>query len=371
MASHIEIAAMRRALTLAALGPRRGPNPRVGCVIVTAAGETLGEGFHAGAGGPHAEVEALRAVLAGGHDATGATAVVTLEPCSHTGRTPPCTDALRAAGITRVVIAATDPNPEAAGGARVLRESGVDVETGVLAEESEALNRRWAVAMRRGYPFVTWKFAATLDGRSAAADGTSQWITTETARADVHALRAEADALVAGTGTVLTDDPHLTVRLTEPEPAGAHEPPLRVVVGLRDLPDGARVLDGRAPTLHLRTRKPREVLDDLHAREIRHVWLEGGPTLAAAFWREGLIDEVVAYLAPALLGAGDNAVADLGIRTMHGIARLDVRDVALVGGDVRITAAPRRPDQPGRPDPPSRAGEPSPPNRLSHSNEGN
>jgi diaminohydroxyphosphoribosylaminopyrimidine deaminase/5-amino-6-(5-phosphoribosylamino)uracil reductase len=238
------------------------------------------------------------------------------------------------------VVGAVDPNPRAAGGIRALRDGGVSVEPGVLAAESTELNRRWTLAVGRGQPFVTWKFAATLDGRSAAADGSSRWITSEAARADVHTRRAEADALVVGTGTVLVDDPHLTVRLPGPEPAGTHGPPLRVVVGLRDLPAGARVLDDRAPTLHLRTHKPREVLDELHAREARHVWLEGGPRLAAAFWREGLVDEVVAYVAPALLGSGDGAVADLGIGSIAGIARLDLHDVRLVGGDVRLIATP-------------------------------
>lgn len=337
MAAPDEVAAMRRALTLAALGPGRGPNPRVGCVVLDVAGEVAGEGWHAGAGNPHAEVEALRAA---GPRARGGTAVVTLEPCAHTGRTGPCVQALVDAGVARVVVAALDPNPQAAGGAERLRATGVEVETGVLAAESARLNRRWMFAVGHGRPFVTWKFAATLDGRSAAADGSSRWITGEAARADVHLLRAGADAVVVGTGTVLADDPQLTVRDADGRPAG--EQPLRVVVGGRDLPPGARVLDAAAETVHLRTRDPRAVLADLHRRQIRHAWLEGGPTLAAAFWRAGLVDEVIAYLAPALLGAGSSAVGDLGVATVAGAARLHLTDVVRIGDDLRLTLSPEK-----------------------------
>ena len=335
MASPEEVTAMRRALELAARGPAGGPNPQVGCVILDAEGRVVGEGWHRGAGTPHAEPDAL--AQADGA-ARGGTAVVTLEPCTHTGRTGPCSRALIEAGVARVVIAASDPNPQAAGGAGVLRAAGVDVETGVLASESEALNRRWLHAVRTGRPFVTWKFAATLDGRSAAADGTSQWITGPASRADVHARRAETGAIVVGTGTVWADDPRLTVR-------DAHDrllprQPLRVVAGLTEIPPGARVLDDTAPTVHVRTRDPHEVLRVVAEHEVRHVWLEGGPRLAAAFLTAGLVDEVLVYVAPALLGAGPSAVADLGITSMTGILRLDVTDVAVLDGDVRITARP-------------------------------
>jgi len=337
MASPMEVAAMRRALAFAARGPAGGPNPRVGCVVLDRTGALAGEGWHRGAGTPHAEVDALRAA---GDAACGGTAIVTLEPCSHTGRTGPCSQALLDAGIARVVVAAADPNPDAAGGAALLRAAGVDVEEGVLADEAAAVNRRWFVAVRRGRPFVTWKFASTLDGRSAAADGTSRWITGAASRADVHARRAEAGAVVVGTGTVASDDPHLTVRGADGAPTGPQ--PLRVVVGLSEVRAGARVLDDAAPTVHLRTRDPSEVLRTLHAREVRHVWLEGGPRLAAAFLVAGCVDEVLAYLAPAFLGAGASAVADLGIASIADIVRLDVTDVALLdGGDVRMTAVPR------------------------------
>ncbi|NAZ83340.1 bifunctional diaminohydroxyphosphoribosylaminopyrimidine deaminase/5-amino-6-(5-phosphoribosylamino)uracil reductase RibD, partial [Kineococcus sp. R8] len=306
---------MRRALELAARGPATGPNPRVGCVLLDASGTVRAEGFHAGAGTPHAEVAALRA-LAG--PAAGMTAVVTLEPCAHTGRTAPCTGALLDAGVTRVVVAAADPNPRAAGGAAVLRGAGVDVEVGVLAAEAERLNERWGTAVGRGRPWVTWKWASTLDGRAAAADGSSRWITGRAARADVHRLRAAHDAVLVGTGTALADDPALTVRADGADVPGRQ--PLRVVLGHRDLPVGSRLLDARAETLHLRTHDPRAALQALAAEEVRTVLLEGGPTVAAAFWRAGLVDEVVCYLAPALLGAGAPAVGDLGVGAMPDIA---------------------------------------------------
>jgi len=337
VASSSEIAAMRRALAAAARGPAHGPNPRVGCVILDAAGAVVGEGRHEGAGTPHAEVVALAAA---GPAARGGTAVVTLEPCDHTGRTGPCSHALLDAGVARVVIAADDVNPVAAGGARTLRAAGVDVETGALADDSRALNRSWEFAVGTGRPFVTWKFAATLDGRSAAADGTSRWITGPAARADVHARRATSDAVLVGTGTVLADDPQLTVRDADGRPVARQ--PLRVVLGRRPLPPTARVLDGDAETLVLADRDPALALKQLHEREVRHVWLEGGPTVAAAFWRAGLVDEVLAYLAPALLGGGAAAVGDLGITTIGQAARLVPSEVRRLGDDVLVVSRPDR-----------------------------
>jgi len=329
-----ETDAMRRALVLAASpGVPHGPNPRVGCVLLAADGSVLAEGYHRGVGTPHAELDAL--TRAGGA-ARGSTAVVTLEPCNHTGRTGPCADALAAAGVVRVVFAQTDPNPVAAGGARTLRAAGVEVEGGLLAHEAAALNEPWAFAVTHGRPFVTWKAAATLDGRIAAADGTSRWITSRAARAEVHALRAEVDAVVVGTGTVLVDDPQLAVRHDGEVVRGRQ--PLRVVVGLRDLPAGARVLDHAAGTVQLRTHDPHEVLAELAGREARHVLLEGGPTLAAAFVAAGLIDAVRWYAAPALLGAGAAALSDAGMSTLAEALRLTVTGVAQVGADVRIDA---------------------------------
>lgn len=357
-ATQAEQAAMRRALALAATpGALPGPNPRVGCVLLAPDGDVLAEGFHRGAGTPHAEADALlRAGAAAGHDAArGATAVVTLEPCAHRGRTEPCAEALLAAGVARVVFAQPDPNPLAAGGAAVLRHAGVDVVSGVLADEARALNETWSRAMQLGRPVVTWKVATSLDGRTAAADGTSRWISSATARRDAHRLRAAVDTVLIGTGTLLADDPALTVR-DGADRAAPGPQPLRAVMGLRDMPASARVRGDAGATagwVHLRTRDPRAALDMLWERERRHVLLEGGPLLAAAFWRAGLVDEVVVYLAPVLLGAGSTAVGDLGIGTIVDAARLEVVDVTVLNGrpdngapgeetNVRLTLRPRK-----------------------------
>lgn len=363
MATATETDAMRRAVELAAraLGDT-APNPVVGCVILDASGTVAGEGWHRRAGGPHAEVHALTAA---GPAARGGTAVVTLEPCNHTGRTGPCARALIEAGVARVVYAVADPSAAAAGGAATLRAAGIDVEGGVLAEEAEAVNVAWLTAMRTGRPYVRWKYGATLDGRVAAADGTSRWITSPESRRDVHRLRAEADAVVVGSGTLIADDPHLAVRGIE----GATQP-LRVVVDSRArIAPTAPVLDDTAPTLvavgedadtaHLpgvdTVRLPRArggtgldvpaLLAELHRRGVRSVLLEGGPTLAGAFVAAGAVDSVVAYLAPALLGAGRHALADAGVSTLAQALRLDVTDVARLGPDLRVTAVPTVPQE--------------------------
>jgi len=225
----------------------------------------------------------------------------------------------------------------AAGGAARLMAGGVAVVGGVLADEAVKINEAWTFAMTHGRPRVTWKFAATLDGRSAASDGTSQWITGPAARADVHRLRAQAGAILVGTGTVLVDDPALTVR--RPDGELMEHQPLRVVMGHRDLPPTARVLDNAASTVQLRERDPARALRHLADLGIRQVWLEGGPTLAAAFLTAGLVDEVVAYLAPTLLGSGRSAVGDLGITAMGEALRLHTRELTSFGTDLRIRAS--------------------------------
>jgi diaminohydroxyphosphoribosylaminopyrimidine deaminase/5-amino-6-(5-phosphoribosylamino)uracil reductase len=335
-----ERTAMRRALALAVTaGVPLGPNPRVGCVLIDAEGRTITEGYHRGAGSPHAEAEALARA---GTAARGATAVVTLEPCNHTGRTGPCAQALVDAGVRRVVVGQRDTNPVATGGLETLRAAGVDVETGLLADEARVVNRVWTFAVEHSRPFVTWKFATTLDGRSAAADGTSRWVSSVAARRDTHRLRALCDTMLVGTNTVAVDDPALTVRDADDLPL--ERQPLRVVMGERDLDPGRRVFGPGAETLHLRTRDPEAALKELFARDRQHVFLEGGPTLAAAFLRAGLVDEVVAYLAPMLLGAGRNAVGDLGVTTISDAWHLAVTDVTVLDPvndgddvDVRIT----------------------------------
>lgn len=321
---------MRAALELAARGPLVDPNPRVGCVLVKD-GEIVGRGWHAGAGTPHAEVGALADA---GDRARGATAYVTLEPCAHTGRTGPCAEALIAAGVTRVVFGQSDPNPLARGGAEVLRSRGVEVHGGLLADEAAALNQHWTYAVTHEKPWVIWKFAMTVDGRSAAADGTSQWISNELSRADVHELRRRVGATVVGTGTALADDPHLTART--PDGAVVGTQPVRVVVGERDLPAGARLLDGAAPTLQLRTHDLTAVTKELHGRGIRSVLLEGGPLLGAAFCAAGLVDEIVAYVAPLFLGAGSAAVGPLGVTTLADATTWTLHDVTRLADDVRL-----------------------------------
>src|SRR4051794_12694929 len=336
--TEVERAAMHRALALAeTVRGRTSPNPAVGAVLLDAEGTLVGEGATAPPGGPHAEIAALRVA---GEAARGGTAVVTLEPCAHTGRTGPCAEALVAAGVRRVIYAVDDPNPVAAGGAHVLAAAGVDVVAGVEphAAASGAL-RPWLHAVRSGRPFVTWKFAATLDGRVAAADYTSRWISSAPSRADVHVLRSGVDAILVGSGTVLADDPRLTVR--EGDQPAAHQP-LRVVLDRRHrIPADARVLDASAETVILDTAVPQFALKALYDRGVRHLLLEGGPTLAGAFLEARCVDEVVAYLAPMLLGAGPAALGDAGIGTLADAALLEVESVSRIGEDVKVVARPR------------------------------
>ncbi len=331
--------AMRTAIDAARAVPRTLPNPRVGCVLLRPDGSdpaVIAVGVHRGAGTPHAEVDALAQA---GEEARGATAVVTLEPCNHTGRTGPCTTALIEAGVARVVHAQTDPDPTAAGGAAALRAAGIEVESGVLAAEAEELNVEWTHALTRGRPFVTWKYAATMDGLSAAPDGTSQWITGPEARRDVHQFRAEVDAIMAGTVSVLADDPRLNARDDDDLPLPFDRQPLRVVVGETPIPPYFRVLDRTAPTILVPSRDPDAVLAKLADQSIRHVWLEGGPRLAGAFWSAGLIDRVIAYIAPALLGSG-RAALESEATTLADLRRIDVSDLRTVGPDIRIIGTP-------------------------------
>lgn len=327
---------MRRALALAARGPATGVNPQVGCVLVNNAGEVVAEGWHRGAGTAHAEVDALSHLA----DATGLTAYVTLEPCNHTGRTGPCSVALIEAGVARVVYSVADPNPEAGGGAERLRAAGVATEGGVLADDTEELLHPWLTAVRLGRPFVTVKWASSLDGRAAAADGTSQWITGTAARQHVHERRALADAIVVGTGTALADDPSLTARgeageLTEHQPVA-------VVIGERPMPADAKLRSHPAGLIETGSRDLEKVLGELYARDIRRVFVEGGPTLASAFIEAGLADEYLIYLAPTLIGGPRVAVTDLGITTIADQKHLTVTSLDRLGDDIVITARSTR-----------------------------
>jgi len=354
---------MARALKLAARGLNTtDPNPRVGCVIVRD-GAVLGEGFHERAGGPHAE---LAAIAAAAGDVRGATVYVTLEPCSHHGRTPPCADALVSAGVRRVVYACHDPNPRVnGGGAARLAAAGVEVSGGVLEAAARALNPGFLSRMERGRPWVRVKLAASVDGRTALANGESRWITGEAARQDVHRWRARASAVLAGSGTVLRDDPRLDVRLPE-----ASRQPLRVVVDSSlATPPAARVLappgeavllaeqgadPGRARALEsagarIEWLPPaatggvdlRAALSRLAALEVNELHVEGGPTLAGALWKAGLVDEMLLYQAPVVLGEQARPLLVIGpVVDMADRGRLEIIDTRRVGPDLRIRLRP-------------------------------
>ncbi|MFF2389810.1 bifunctional diaminohydroxyphosphoribosylaminopyrimidine deaminase/5-amino-6-(5-phosphoribosylamino)uracil reductase RibD [Agromyces sp. NPDC058104] len=331
-----DAAAMRRALELAERGPAAGVNPRVGCVILSPEGEVLAEGWHRGAGTAHAEVDALSKLAPGA--AAGATAVVTLEPCNHTGRTGPCAVALVDAGVARVVYAVGDPGDRSSGGAARLRAAGVEVTSGVLADEVEALLDDWLFAARHRRPRVIVKWASSLDGRAAAADGTSRWITGAAARRDVHRRRAAADAIAVGTGTVLADDPALTAR----DDAGRllEHQPVPVVFGRRPVPADA-VLHAHPHEAVLLTGADLAAdLEELQRRGIRTLFVEGGPTLASAFVAAGLVDELLVYLAPALIGGPMLALGDLGIATIADARRYDFAAVERLGDDLLLVAHP-------------------------------
>jgi diaminohydroxyphosphoribosylaminopyrimidine deaminase / 5-amino-6-(5-phosphoribosylamino)uracil reductase len=311
------------------------PNPPVGAVILDRDGQVVGVGGTQRTGGAHAEVMALRRA---GRLAVGGTAVVTLEPCNHHGKTPPCVDALIDAGVASVIYAVGDPNPVAAGGAARLAAAGIDVIGDVQTDlVTVGPLREWLHKQRTGLPHVTWKYATSIDGRSAAADGSSQWITSEAARADVHRRRAIADAIVVGTGTVLADDPTLTARL--PDGSLTDRQPMRVVVGMRDIPSEAQVLNDDSRTMVIRTHEPAEVLRALSDRT--DVLLEGGPTLAGVFLRAGVIDRILAYVAPILLGGPITAVDDVGVPSIARALRWRYDGVERVGPDLLLSLVPR------------------------------
>ncbi|WP_345763765.1 bifunctional diaminohydroxyphosphoribosylaminopyrimidine deaminase/5-amino-6-(5-phosphoribosylamino)uracil reductase RibD [Diaminobutyricibacter sp. McL0608] len=331
-------AAMSRALALAHNGPATGINPRVGCVIVGVDGSIIGEGWHRGVGTAHAEVDALSKL---GHGAArGATAVVTLEPCNHTGHTGPCSVALIEAGVARVVYAVSDPGHASGGGAARLRAAGVDVIGGVLARDVQDFLDDWLTAARLGRPFVAVKWASSLDGRIAASDGTSQWITGTAARQRVHEQREASDAIIVGTGTVLADDPSLTARGDGGELLAAQPTP--VIVGTRSIPSDAAVFRHPHSPVILPTHDVAEVLRDLRARGFRRAYVEGGPTLISAFVAAGLVDEYLIYLAPSLIGGDRLALGDIGVTTINEQRRLEITSVEQLGSDLLITARPRQ-----------------------------
>ena len=346
---------MARALQLADKGRHSTqPNPRVGCVIVKD-GAIIGEGFHERAGEPHAEVHALRMA---GDKARGADVFVTLEPCSHFGRTPPCADGLIAAGVRKVWAAMQDPNPEVAGkGLERLRAAGIEVECGLMQAQAQVLNRGFVMRMTRGRPFVTLKLAASLDGRTAMANGESQWITSEAARADVHRLRAEAGAVLTSSATVLADDPELTVRHVQ-----TSRQPDRIVLDSRGRVSAkAKVWNEGARRVLLTTQQavmPADVevaqldrngeyfslsavMSELGRLKINEVLVECGPTLAGLLLQAEVVDELVLYLAPSLLGDMARPLARLPhLQALSQRIELQWRDVRAVGPDLRLIAAP-------------------------------
>jgi diaminohydroxyphosphoribosylaminopyrimidine deaminase / 5-amino-6-(5-phosphoribosylamino)uracil reductase len=318
-------AAMRRAVVLAAQGAgRTGSNPVVGAVILDSNGSIVAEGFHAG--GDHAEVVAIKAAK---EIPEHATIVVTLEPCNHTGKTGPCTEAIIDAGIKRVVYAVTDPNPIAAGGRARLEAAGIEVIHGVVENEARWVNRAWLHVQANRRPLYVWKIAATLDGKTAAADGTSKWITGEESRAYVTRLRRESDAILVGTGTVIADDPELV-----PHDDSSFKNPLRVVVGKKDLPAGAKVLDSRAETFHHKSHDLNELNEALLNKGIKQVLVEAGSELGTAMFRANLIDEIVLIQAPTILGSGRPFIGDLGIKTLADREDLELISHSVLGKDV-------------------------------------
>ncbi|WP_225733349.1 bifunctional diaminohydroxyphosphoribosylaminopyrimidine deaminase/5-amino-6-(5-phosphoribosylamino)uracil reductase RibD [Pseudoclavibacter sp. CFCC 14310] len=342
-----ERAAMRRALELAQRGPLAGGNPRVGCVLLAADGATLAEGWHHGAGTPHAEVDALAQVAA--QQACGATAVVSLEPCNHIGRTGPCAQALIDAGVGRVVYAVDDPGDASAHGAERLAAHGIEVVSGVLHDEAEQVNHDWFVAMRRRRPWVIVKLAMSLDGRAAAADGTSQWITSPESRDHAHAVRGEVDGIIVGAGTLAADDPTLTARFAD----GSLRPhqPVPVVLGTEpgsDLGAKLRVAHERVVDVPLDLRflreqpgaRVRSELIEMLGRlfdgddAMRRVIVEGGPTTASLFLRAGLVDELHVYSAPVLIGGPKLAVQQIDVRSIGDALRLTDVTTTQLGCDI-------------------------------------
>lgn len=311
------------------------PNPPVGAVIVDQEGRVVGVGATQPAGGDHAEVIALRRAAG---LAAGGIAVITMEPCNHYGKTPPCVNALIEARVGTVIFALNDPNGIAGGGAGRLTAAGLQVRSGIMADQVAAGPlREWLHKQRTGFPHVTWKYATSIDGRSAAADGSSQWISSEAARADLHRRRAIADAIVVGTGTVLADNPTLTARL--PDGSLSPQQPLRVVVGKREIPPEANVLNDDSRTMVIRTHEPVEVLRALADRT--DVLLEGGPTLAGAFLRAGAINRILAYVAPILLGGPVTSVDDVGVSSMAHALRWQFDSVEQVGPDLLLSLVAR------------------------------
>jgi diaminohydroxyphosphoribosylaminopyrimidine deaminase/5-amino-6-(5-phosphoribosylamino)uracil reductase len=319
-------AAMARAIDCARLGlGKTFPNPIVGAVITSATGEVLSEGFHQG--GDHAEVTALNAVK---EIPAGAILYVSLEPCNHHGKTPPCVDAIIKSGLKKVVYAVSDPNPAAAGGADRLRAAGIEVETGIGEVQARLENRAWLTKIELGRPRITWKIASTMDGKVAASDGSSKWITGELARTDVANMRSQFDAIITSTATVIADDPLMTSK-------GFGKNPVRIVMGRTEINAGAQIMDGSAETIFIKSQNLKDLIALANERGFNQVLIESGPTFGTALLREDLIDEVVLFQAPTLLGSGTPSIGDLGITNIAGRLDFEISDVEVIGSDLKIT----------------------------------
>ena len=359
MASRFDLEMMAYAIKLAHKGRfTTAPNPNVGCVI-TQSKKIVGEGFHARAGEAHAEVHALKMA---GENAQGATAYVTLEPCSHYGRTPPCAKGLIEAGVARVVCAMQDPNPQVAGkGIQMLRDAGIEVEVGVLEQQAYQLNRGFFKRMASGMPFVQLKMAASLDGQTALSNGKSQWITSPQARKDVQQFRAQSNAILSTQKTVIDDNASLTVRWDELPESTQHEyqesdlrQPLRIVLDrqgklsadLKLFKSGGDILqvgcNGQIPAPlddNGQVCLPTLFAELAQTHNVQHVWVEAGATLASSLLKHQLVDELVVYLAPKLMGSdGKGLFSHLGFTEMEQVTQLDIQDVRQVGPDIRIIA---------------------------------
>ena len=323
--------AMQRAITLSEKGLGKcAPNPIVGAVIIDKAGNVIGEGFHDRMkSNDHAEVVAIKNA---GKAATGATLVVTLEPCNHLGQTGPCTQAIIDAGITTVVFAVTDPNPIAAGGQVRLQSAGINVVTGVLSDEASYSNRAWLTKIKKNRPYFTWKVAITLDAKLAATDGTSKWISNEVSRADVQKLRRESDAILVGTNTIVTDNPHLIPR---GEFQGFTRNPIRVICGEQELPKDSQIFDDKAQTVVVKSKDLKQLVAKLNELELNQVFVEAGATFASALMAAGLIDELVIYQAPALLGAGKSFYQNEDNKTIEALMRLKHISTEVLAGDLK------------------------------------
>lgn len=341
--------AMSRALELALNGPVKGVNPRVGAVLITDSGEIVGEGWHRGSGTDHAEVAAIKDLVRNGRAALdgpiarGLTAIVTLEPCNHTGKTGPCAQALIEAGVAKVIYATNDPGLNSSGGAATLRDAGVAVESGLLQTEADELIRVWATATAQQRPFVTLKYGTSLDGRSAAADGSSKWITGPEARRDVHLRRTEIDAILVGTGTVIADDPELTARQLDGSLYA--EQPLRVILGETKLDPAARIFDeseGKSKTIQLHTRDLNSALQTLFGMGVRHLMVEGGATVASEFVRHNLVNEFLIYMAPKLIGGPITSLGNLGVANIAQAKELEFIEINQLGPDLVIRASERK-----------------------------